>query len=70
MKELPPSYLKLIKKLFSGEEKPHIKAIYGGGSQRQYFRLENKTKSYVLCHSEKQDELEDHIEISLFFSKE
>lgn len=69
MKELPPSYLNLIKKVFPKKEKPHIKAIYGGGSQRQYFRLENKTKSYVLCYSKKQDELEDHIEISLFFQK-
>jgi aminoglycoside/choline kinase family phosphotransferase len=64
---IPKNYSNLLGKLYHSTDKISIEEIYGGGSQRQYFRIKGEGKNTVLCYSEK--ELEEHIEIGLFLKK-
>ena len=65
MLNIPKSYSKLLGELYNSTIS--IEEIYGGGSQRQYFRVKGDKKHTVLCYSQK--EVNEHIEIGLFLKK-
>ena len=69
MKKLPENYKKILRNVFNDNETLHIDTIYGGGSKRKYLRIKNNKDSFILCQSEKLEEVDDHIEVSMFFEK-
>ncbi|HPZ09030.1 MAG TPA: phosphotransferase [Candidatus Eremiobacteraeota bacterium] len=67
MKKLPEGWIKLLKNHYNSTENLNILELHGGGSQRQYFRIQGEGKKFILCSSEK--EVEEQIEIGLFLGK-